>query len=175
MMYDGLTSTFELQHILKHKLIIMETMHVNHTGYVDEAKAPLIVLATCNGVIVIPVQQIIRIQSISNYSKLFFTDACPETGGRKTLVVAKVLRWFHEQEALSSFIRIHRTHFVNSNYIKNYCGSKAGLLFLHNGEKFSVARRKKAVVTELVKSINRSFTYKAAYTSTFNSKKIIAA
>jgi two-component system LytT family response regulator len=146
----------------------METMHVNYTGYADEAKDPLIVLSTCTGIIVIPVQQIIRIQSISNYSKLFFLNG-------KTLVVAKVLRWFHQQEALSSFIRIHRTHFVNINYIKSYSDGKIGLLLLHNGEKLSIARRKKAVVTERVKNLNRSFAYQSAYTSSFNSDKIIAA
>jgi two-component system LytT family response regulator len=153
----------------------METMHVNYTGYADEAKTHLVVLSTCTGIMIIPVQQIIRIQSISNYSKLFFKDACPATGGRKTLVVAKVLRWFQEQTCFFSFVRIHRTHFVNINYIKSYSDGKIGLLLLHNGEKLSIARRKKAVVTERVKSINRSFAYKAAFTSSFNSKKIIAA
>ena len=139
----------------------METMHVNYAGYTDEAKTHLVILSTSTGIMTIPVQQIIRIQSISNYSKLFFTDACPATGGRKTLVVAKVLRWFQEQSCFFSFVRIHRTHLVNINYIKNYSGSKTGLLFLLNGEKLSVARRKKAIVTERVKNINSSFACKA--------------
>lgn len=155
--------------------MIMETMNVNYTAYADEAKPHLVILSTSTGIMIIPVQQIIRIQSISNYSKLFFTDACPATGGRKTLVVAKVLRWFQEQSCFFSFVRIHRTHLVNINYIKNYSGSKTGLLFLRNGEKLLVARRKKAVVTELVKSINRPYAYQPAYTSSFNVKKIIAA
>lgn len=146
----------------------METLNVNHTAYTDETKAPVIVLPTCKGIIVIPVQQIIRIQSISNYSKLFFTD-------NKTLVVAKVLHWFQEQSVLCSFVRVHRTHFVNINYIKSYSGSKSGLLFLHNGEIISVAKRKKAGLAERLHSLNNSFAGEPAYTSLFNNKKIWAA
>lgn len=157
----------------------METMNINYTacpalcgGYAIAGKAPIIVLSTCKGIIVIPVQQIIRIQSISNYSKLFFN---PAIGGRKTLVVAKVLHWFQEQTCLFSFVRIHRTHFVNIHYIKSYSGSKSGLLLLHNGEMFSVARRKKASLTERLNKLNNFFADEPAYTSSFNTKKIFAA
>ncbi|MEO6541474.1 MAG: LytTR family DNA-binding domain-containing protein [Ferruginibacter sp.] len=146
----------------------METINTNYTGYAAEVNIPLIVLTTCNGTIMIPVQQIIRIQSISNYSKLFFKD-----GG--TLVVAKVLRWFHEQDALASFIRIHRTHFVNSNYIKNYSGAKTGLLLLHNGEMFPVSRRKKVGLAKRLNNLNNSFTNASMYTSKHNTDKILAA
>ncbi len=146
----------------------METMNFNYPGYTIAAKTPIIVLPTCKGIIVIPVHQIIRIQSISNYSKLFFIDG-------KTLVVAKVLRWFEEQAGLFSFVRIHRTHFVNTNYIKSYCGGKTGLLFLSNGEIFSVARRKKASLTGRLHSLNNSFADEPACTSSLITKKILAA
>ncbi len=145
----------------------MEAMHVNYTGYAGEAMTPLVVLPTCKGIMVIPVQQIIRIQSISNYSKLFFIDG-------RTLVVAKVLRWFHKQEALSSFIRIHRTHFVNSSYIKNYSGAKTGLLLLHNGEIFSVSRRKKNDLSKRLHDLNNCFA-NGLMSITQHNKKILAA
>ncbi len=135
----------------------MKTLNVKYPAclpagqvYTDQVKPHIIVLPTCKGIMVIPVQQIIRIQSISNYSKLFFTDG-------KTLVVAKVLHWFQEQAGLFSFVRIHRTHFVNIHYIKSYSGSKIGLLFLHNGEKFLVARRKKASLSQRLNKLNNFF------------------
>ena len=134
-------------------------MNDNHAHYhtpetLDEEKPSIIVLPTCKGIVAIPVRQIIRIQSISNYSKLFFKDACPATGGSKTLVVAKVLHWFQEQAGLFSFVRIHRTHFVNIQYIQSYSGSKSGLLLLQNGEQFSVARRKKAALSQKLNNLN---------------------
>ena len=160
----------------------METLNFNYPacpalcgGYTDGAKAPVIVLPTCKGIMVIPVQQIIRIQSISNYSKLFFKDACPATGWGKTLVVAKVLRWFEELPQLSSFVRIHRTHLVNMNYIKIYHGAKTGVLLLYNGETITVAKRKKAGLAERLNSLNHSFAFKSSHTSLFNKQKILAA
>jgi len=94
----------------------METLNINYPNCTKATAEPVIVLPTCKGIMIIPVQQIIRIQSISNYSKLFFRNASPATGGGKTLVVAKVLHWFEELPQLSSFVRIHRTHLVNINY-----------------------------------------------------------
>jgi two-component system LytT family response regulator len=146
----------------------METIHVNNINNPDGVRNPVIVLPTCKGTIVIPVQQIIRIQSISNYSKLFFA-------GGKTLVVAKVLRWFQEQTPLCSFVRVHRTHLINISYIKSYSGGKTGLLFLRNGEIISVAKRKKVALTERLQSINNSFPGEPAYTSIFRIKKILVA
>lgn len=131
---------------------------------------PHIMLTTCNGMMIIPVQQIIRIQSISNYSKLFFRNASPATGGRKTIVMAKVLRWFQNHPALSSFVRIHRGHLINIEYINSYYGGHSGILCLHNGEKLIVARRKKAAVIEV---LSRRIHIVPCETSLFQIKKTI--
>lgn len=146
----------------------METISINYPGFTAESNVQIIKLPTCKGIVIIPANQIIRIQSISNYSKLFLANG-------KSLVVAKVLHWFEEQAGLFSFIRIHRSHFVNLHYIKSYCGSKSSLLYLLNGEIFSVARRKKASLTTRLKCLNRSITDELANNSRFNIKKTLAA
>ena len=125
----------------------------------------LIVLSTSKGTLLIPAGQIIRIQSLSNYSKLFFNDG-------KTLVVAKVLCWFEEQHCLCSFVRVHRSHLVNIVYIKSY---KAGSLLLHNGEMIAVAKRKKACLLKRLNSLNNSFHLKPVSAVVFNNEKILAA
>ena len=145
----------------------MGTTNVKKSFCPGDAIPSIIVLPTCKGIMFIPVQQIIRIQSVSNYSKLFFKDACPGAGGGKTLVVAKVLHWFEKQTALFSFLRVHRTHFININCIKSYSGGKSGLLCLHNGEIFPVARRKKASITERLNNLNSTIANKSAGASSF--------
>jgi two-component system, LytTR family, response regulator len=146
----------------------MESINSNYQGYSNPPAAPVIVLLTCKGVIAIPVQQIIRIQSISNYSKLFFIN-------NKTLVVAKVLRFFEEHPQLSSFVRIHRTHLVNINLIKSYSGSKSGLLYLHHGEMFVVAKRKKAILAGRLNNLNHFFSDTLADISLFSTNKILVS
>lgn len=83
---------------------------------------------------------IIRIEASSNYCKLYF-DCSFE--GRKTLVVAKVLSWFEERLPTEQFIRIHRTHFVNKDFISCYINGTSSKVQLFNGEQIDIARRKK--------------------------------
>ena len=93
----------------------------------------------------IDVREIVRIQSISNYSKLHFKDG-------RTLVVAKILGWFEQQLQAKDFIRVHRTHLVNADYIYQYRTDKGGSkLELTNGEQVDVSIRRKAGFLKILK------------------------
>ncbi len=101
----------------------------------------ILLLPTCKGIEVIDISTIVRVEAISNYSKLFFSNG-------KSLVVAKVLHWFEVTFARASaveggetFHRIHRTHLVNRKFIQCY---HSGKVKLHNGERIDVAKRKKS-------------------------------
>jgi LytTr DNA-binding domain len=95
-----------------------------------------LVLPTCKGIEVIDIADIIRIKAISNYSKLIFANG-------KTLVVAKLLRWFEAKLPADQFIRIHRTHIVNKNFIQQRINGKTDAIKMSNGELIDVSRRKK--------------------------------
>lgn len=94
-------------------------------------------LPTCKGLEVIDTSTIIRVEAMSNYSKLFFING-------KTLVVAKVLHWFEQSLSAIQFIRTHRTHLINKNYIRQYIDESGGKIRLHNGEYIDVSKRKKS-------------------------------
>jgi len=96
-------------------------------------------LPTSKGIELIDVNTIIRVQSVSNYSKLYFSDG-------KTLVVAKVLKWFEESLPCKQFIRVHRTHLVNKQFISRYI--KGDKIQLANGDWVEVSRRKKSSVVQ---------------------------
>ncbi len=97
---------------------------------------PSFLLPTCKGIQVITIDSIIRIEGISNYSKLFFLDG-------KTLVVAKLLKWFEEKLTEKKFARIHKTHLINTKFICQYVGGTGGKVGLSNGEWVPVSKRKK--------------------------------
>lgn len=106
----------------------------------------ILLLPTCKGIEAININEIVRIEALSNYSKLFFAN-------NKTLVVAKVLRWFEERLAMPShpavlpadtFLRIHRKHLVNTTFIRQYLSGKGGKIELSSGERFDVSKRKKS-------------------------------
>jgi two-component system, LytTR family, response regulator len=89
-----------------------------------------------------PINDIVRIQSVSNYSKIFFLQAKP-------MLVAKILRKFEEQLLKTDFARIHRTHLINKRYLLSYNPGTAAKVFLINGDELPVARRRKKILYQI--------------------------
>ena len=89
------------------------------------------------------INKIIRIEAMNGYSMICFTN------GQKFLS-SKVLRWFEDQLPSELFVRTHRAHLVNKNFICRYSSldTKIGL---SNGESVKVSRRKKSKILRLGK------------------------
>ena|SRR5688572_20772114 len=93
-------------------------------------------IATANHIHFMDINDIVRIQSESNYSKIFIT-------GGKTIVVSKALAHFDALLTGFHFVRIHRTHLVNMLYIKHYERGNLSRIGLNNDEMLPVSRSKK--------------------------------
>lgn len=104
-------------------------------------------LHTQKGVERVDTRLLVRIEAISNYSKLYFSNG-------KTLVVAKLLQWFEKNLPGTEFIRVHRTHIVNNSQICNTGILYAGRLKLNNGELIAVSRRRKYKVLHMIPLLN---------------------
>jgi two-component system, LytTR family, response regulator len=94
---------------------------------------------TAGRVYYFPVNDIVRIQAFSNYSKIFFRN-------EKPVLAAKLLRKFEEQLKKNDFIRVHRTHLVNKRYLHFYIPGETASVFLINGEQVPVARRRRTLL-----------------------------
>lgn len=95
-----------------------------------------IALQTAEGLMMVTQDQIIRCQSISNYTKIFLTD-------KKQLVVAKTLKETEEILAGYSFYRIHHSHLVNINHVQRFVKTDGGYVVMTGGEEITVARNRK--------------------------------
>lgn len=100
-----------------------------------------IALTTNKGVSLLRLQNIVRIQSLSSYSKIYFAD------NSHPLTVAKVLHWFEEHLPAEMFVRTHRTHLVNRQHIKKISLSVHALQ-LSNGETVAISKRRKQWVKQ---------------------------
>jgi two-component system, LytTR family, response regulator len=98
--------------------------------------APVLIVPACNGLQRILVASIIRVEARSNYSKLYFSSG-------HCLVVAKVLRWFEQRLPAAQFIRLHRTHLVNKDFICRYVNGTGGRIVLLDGLQLDVSKRRK--------------------------------
>ena len=96
----------------------------------------ILLLHTSRGTEAIDCSSIVRIEAISNYCKLFFANG-------KTMVAAKVLAWFEEQLAGKGFLRLHRSHLVNMQFILRWDNERKATVVLKNYYSIPVSRRKK--------------------------------
>ena len=116
-------------------------MHIS-TQFIS-GKEDILILPTSNGVELINCNTIIRIEAVSNYCKLFFTSG-------QTLVVAKVLAWFEERLSYKGFIRLHRSHLVNIQFILRLTNEKHTEVVLKNSYSIPVSRRKRQQCKHLI-------------------------
>ena len=94
----------------------------------------MMAINTCKGRMFFRHNEIIRIEAVSNYCKIYFVKGQP-------LTVAKLLYWFEDHLPRDYFYRIHRTHIVNRLFVAKIPSEK--LVQLNNGEELQVSRRKK--------------------------------
>lgn len=123
----------QLQNFLNDNLLLSgRDQNISHTK---------LRVATTAHIHYIDVRDVVRIQSISNYSKLFFVNG-------QTIVVSKVLAHFDELLTGKDFLRIHRTHLVNLLHLKRYFIGNDTKVRMCNNEELPVSRRKKKLVQQ---------------------------
>lgn len=96
-----------------------------------------IALPTINGLVFMPVQNIVRCESTGNYTKIFFTD-------RKQLLVSKPLKEFEELLTDVDFFRVHNSHLINLQQMESYIQGEGGFALMSDGTQVEVSRRRKA-------------------------------
>jgi two-component system LytT family response regulator len=126
-------------------MLQLETTYFNRREYNASSSLDIypgkLRIATATHIYYLDIKDIVRIQSFSNYSKLFFLSG-------QTLIVSKVLAWFDEILHTRHFFRVHRTHLINLLYLKEYVAGDTALAALSNNDEIPVARRKKRELRE---------------------------
>ncbi|MBT8327902.1 MAG: LytTR family DNA-binding domain-containing protein [Bacteroidia bacterium] len=95
-----------------------------------------IVLPNQNGFEIVNANDIIRISGSGNYSDLYLKN-----GSKKT--VSKILKYFDNLEENSNFIRIHKSHIINTEFISAYKKGRGGSLIMIDGHEVEVSASKK--------------------------------
>jgi len=109
---------------------IFEKMQALNTHY-DK-----IAISTMEGILFIPVKEIVRVESLNNYSKLYLI-----TG--KNIVASKTLKLIEEMLVHYRFFRPHKSHLVNLEYITKYVRGEGGIIIMADGSEVDVSRQRK--------------------------------
>lgn len=95
-----------------------------------------IAVPSSEGIEFIEIKGIVRIESSSNYSRVFLTNG-------KNIFVTKLLKDFEDLLLPYHFYRVHNSHLINMNYIQKYIRGDGGQVVMQNGDTVDVSRRKK--------------------------------
>lgn len=103
-----------------------------------------IVLPQMDGFEVINVNEIIRAEANDNYTNFYLT-------GGKTFLVSKTLKHFDELLSEFDFIRVHKSHLVNLQYITKYIKGKGGQVRMSDDSYVDVSATRKKELLERFK------------------------
>jgi two-component system LytT family response regulator len=89
-----------------------------------------------NGLTLLSMEEIIRLESDGAYTKIFVTDGAQH-------LVSKNLGYYEGQLAPNNFLRVHNKHLISLDHVKNYLKGEGGTLIMSDGSQVQVSRRKK--------------------------------
>jgi two-component system LytT family response regulator len=110
--------------------VLRQSLHKNNS---QDQK---IAVPTWEGLEFILIRNVVRIESSSNYSRLFFVNG-------ESLLVTRQLKEFEELLTPFRFCRVHNIHLINLQYVKKYVRGEGGSVIMENGDEIDVSRRKK--------------------------------
>lgn len=108
-----------------------------------------IALPTTYGFEFIEIDKIVRCQSESNYSHIYFKEGEP-------LLICRTLKEVENLLSAHGFIRVHQSHLINPKYLKKFLRNDGGYVVMEDGEKISVSKINKDKVTAIFNQIERN-------------------
>jgi two-component system LytT family response regulator len=128
------------------------SMHTNEElelsgNTVKEHHAPKrLALATLQGIVFLKINEIIRVEALSNYSTFYLVN-------KQKVMVSKTLKEFELILTMQNFFRVNRSCIVNTDYIVKYKNEDGGVLELQDGSEVGVGPHRKNELVELLSRI----------------------
>lgn len=110
------------------------------------AQSRKLVLHTSDEVLIVPIAEIVRCQSMDNYCQIHLIDG-------RSILMTKPLKHYEAMLSQDGFLRVHQSHLVNLHQIKSYIKKEGGYLELLNGTHVPVSFRKRAEVISRLDSM----------------------
>jgi two-component system, LytTR family, response regulator len=112
----------------------------------DQHAPKRLAVATLQGIIFLKINEIVRVEALSNYSTFYLTN-------KQKIMVSKTLKEFEPVLTLQNFFRVNRSCIVNTDYIVKYKNEDGGMLELQDGTEVGVGPHRKNELVELLSRI----------------------
>jgi two-component system, LytTR family, response regulator len=101
-------------------------------------------LPTLEGFEVVHIHTIQYCEAVDNFTRFYFE-------GRNPILICRTLKYFEDILNNHRFIRIHRSHLINPQYVVRYAKGKGGFVTMKNNQELEVSASKKKEFLELFK------------------------
>lgn len=105
-----------------------------------------IALTTTEGIRIVMVDDIIRCEADSSYCHVFSVN-------KEKITFSKNLKDIEEMLPPDIFLRVHRSHLVNINQIREYSKKGGGTVITMDGSEIIVSHRKRDLILEAIKKL----------------------
>lgn len=110
----------------------------------ENPKTHKITLSTSEGMVFIPVTEIIRCEAQGAYTTFFLKE-------NKKILVSKNLKEYESLLSDYNFFRIHNSHLINLGEVERYIKSDGGYVVMKDGSQVAISNTRKDEFLELMK------------------------
>ena len=106
---------------------------------IDNIRTPVnqkIMLPTMEGFEIVTINTILYCEAVDNFTRFYLEGANP-------LLICKTLKYFEEILKEHRFIRIHRSHVINPDYVIRYTRGKGGSVTMKNNKELEMSAEKR--------------------------------
>ena len=98
-------------------------------------------LPTNDGIWMVKLKDIIRMEAEVNYTKFYFANG-------ETLLIAKTLKEYELLLAENKFERIHKSHLINLYHVNKYYKKSGNYVLMNDNKKIEVSRYKRELLMQ---------------------------
>ena len=109
-------------------------------------KAETIAFHTAEKIQIAKLNDIFRLEASGNYTQVFFRN-------HEKLLLTKTLKEFSQLLERAGFLRVHQSHLINMDFIKEFVKTDGGYIVMTDGEKVPVSVRKRAAVVAKIEAL----------------------
>lgn len=101
-----------------------------------------IMLPTMEGFEIVEVKSIVYCEAVDNFTRFYFENGQP-------LLICRTLKYFEDVLQKYRFLRIHRSHLINPDFVVRYAKGKGGSVIMKNNAELEIAPARKNAFLEL--------------------------
>jgi two-component system LytT family response regulator len=105
-----------------------------------------IMLPTMEGFEIVTINTIVHCEAVDNFTRFHFD---PDNGPKVPLLICRSLKYFEEILSNHRFLRIHRSHLINPEFVIRYTKGKGGSVIMKGNQEIEISPNKKKEFLEL--------------------------